>query len=339
MKRSIGLGVVLGVIFAVLIVLPASASPAAPSSEQKTFVSPEEAVKTFIGAIRRDDKAELSAIFGPGSSELSTGDEVSDRADRRRFLKAYEKKNSIEKENADKAVLQVGIDDWPFPVPIVKKGAVWFFDTAAGKEEILNRRIGRDELSVIEVMHGYVGAQREYASKDRDGDGVYPYAQKLMSSPGKKDGLYWEAKNGEEQSPAGPFMARAAGEGYHAAAEGNPSPFHGYYFRILTAQGSHAPGGAYDYVVKGNMILGFGLIAWPARYGSSGIMTFLVNQQGVVYQKDLGGNTDKEVQEIREYDPDETWKKVGQRTGLSAPDVSPGPARVRMADAQGAFGK
>ena len=288
--------------------------PAASKQKQKTFASPEEAVKDFIDAIRTDNRKELSIIFGARAvSEISSGDEVSDRAERELFLKAYDEKNSIDRKDDRKAILQVGKDDWPMPIPMVRKDSGWYFDTEAGKEEILNRRIGRNELFVIETMHAYVDAQREYASKDRDGDGVYPYAQKIMSSPGKKDGLYWEAKEGEEQSPAGPFVAKAAQEGYtRNTSTDRPSPFHGYYFRILKAQGRHAPGGAYSYVVKGNMILGFGLVAYPAKYGSSGIMTFLVNQEGIVYQKDFGGNTTRIVEAIGKYDPDKTWKKAEQ---------------------------
>ncbi len=285
---------------------------AASKQKQKTFASPEEAVKDLIDAIKADNKEEMSSIFGPKAvSEVSTGDDVSDRADRQRFLKAYEEKNSLEMKGDDKAILQVGNDNWQLPIPIVRKGSVWFFDTKAGKEEILNRRIGRNELRTIETMKGYVDAQREYAAKDRTGTGVYSYAQKLMSTPGMKDGLYWYAKEGEEESPAGQFVAKAAQEGYTRKAEtAKPSPFHGYYFRILKAQGKHASGGAYNYVVNGNMILGFGLIAYPAKYGSSGIMTFVVNQEGVVYQKDLGRNTAKVAAAVKQYDPDRTWKKV-----------------------------
>ncbi len=290
--------------------LAVSASSAASSKlKQKSFATPEDAVKAFIDAIKAEDKEELSAIFGPKDvSGLSSGDEVSDRAERGRFVKAYDEKNSIEMKD-DKAILQVGNDDWPFPIPIVKKGASWHFDTKAGREEIINRRIGRNELRVIDTMQGYVVAQREYASKDRSGDGSY--AQKFMSTPGKKDGLYWEAKEGEDESPAGPFMAKAAQEGYFKKPKPDkPSPFHGYYFKILKAQGKNAPGGDYNYVAKGKMILGFGLIAYPAKYGSSGIMTFVVNQQGLVYQKDLGRNTAKVAAAIRKYDPDKTWRKV-----------------------------
>jgi len=235
---------------------------------------------------------------------------VRDKAERERFLKNYEEKNSLEKKG-DEAILQVGKDDWPLPIPIRKTGSAWSFDTRAGREEILNRRIGRNELNVIDLLEAYVDAQREYASRDWDGDGVYPYAQKIQSTPGKRDGLYWEVKEGEEESPLGPLAARAAKEGYTRKGKTEkPSPLSGYYFRILKAQGKHATGGAYDYVVKGRMIFGFGLVAWPAKYGSSGIMTFIVNQEGAVYEKDLGKSTAKSAGAMKRYDPDPTWKKV-----------------------------
>jgi len=198
----------------------------------------------------------------------------------------------------------------------VKKGEKWYFDAAAGKEEILNRRIGRNELSVIDVVHAYVDAQREYESEDRDDDGVQEFAQKVMSDEGKKDGLFWPAKEGEESSPLGPFAAEAVKEGYRKK-EGGPTPYHGYYYKILTKQGKSAPGGEYDYVVNGNMILGYALIAYPADYGNSGIMTFIVNQDDIVYEKDLGPDTGKMAGSMEAYDPDETWEK-SEATGESA---------------------
>ena len=288
------------------------ASAAKAKAQPKTFASPEEAVKALIHAIKTDDKAGLSVLFGPGSESLiSSGDDVEDKAYRERFLKNYEEKNSLEKKGDDEVLLQVGKDDWPFLIPIRRKGSAWSFDTEAGKEESLNRRIGRNELNTIDVLEAYVVAQREYAKKDWDGDGAYPYAQKFASTPGRKDGLFWKAKEGEEESPLGPFAARAAQEGYARKGKSEkPSPYHGYYFKILKSQGKHAPGGAYDYVVKGDMILGFGLVAYPAKYGSSGIMTFIVNQEGVVYQKDLGKGTAKAAGAMKRYDPDPTWKKV-----------------------------
>lgn len=287
-------------------------SAATAKAQPKTFASPEEAVKALVDGMKTGDKAALSALFGPDSGTLiSSGDDVRDKAERERFLKNYEEKNALEKKGDDEAILQVGKDDWPFPIPVRKKGSAWFFDTKAGKEEILNRRIGRNELNTIEVLEAYVVAQREYAARDWDGDGVYPYAQKFGSTPGKKDGLYWKSAEGEEASPFGPLVARAAQEGYTRNAKTDtPAPLYGYYFKILKAQGKHAPGGAYDYVVKGNMILGFGLVAYPATYGSSGIMTFIVNQEGVVYQKDLGKGTAKTAGGMKRYDPDPTWRKV-----------------------------
>ena len=309
--KALLLPLVLALVFAVATALSAPDSSAATAkANSKTFASPEEAVKALVDAMKTGEKAELSAIFGPGSESLiSSGDDVKDKAGREWFLKNYEEKNSLEKKGDDEAILQVGKDDWPLPIPIRKKGSAWSFDTKAGKEEILNRRIGRNELNTIDVLEAYVDAQREYAARDWDGDGVYPYAQKFGSTPGKKDGLFWEAREGEEPSPLGPFSAKAAQEGYTRKSE-KPSPYYGYYFKILKAQGKHAPGGAYDYVVKGNMILGFGLVAYPAKYGSSGIMTFIVNQEGVVYQKDLGKGTAKAVGSMKRYDPDPTWKKV-----------------------------
>ena len=311
-EKALLFPLLLALVFAVASALSPPGSAAAAKAKPKTFASPEEAVKAMVDAMKAGDKAQMSVLFGPGSeSVISSGDNVEDKAERERFLRNYEEKNSLERKGDDEVLLQVGKDDWPFPIPIRRKGSAWSFDTKAGKEEILNRRIGRNELNTIDVVEAYVVAQREYAKKDWDGDGVYPYAQKFASTPGKKDGLYWKAKEGEEASPLGPFAAKAAQEGYTRKAKTEkPSPYYGYYFRILKAQGKHAPGGAYDYVVKGNMILGFGLVAYPAKYGSSGIMTFIVNQEGVVYQKDLGKGTAKAAGAMKTYDPDPTWKKV-----------------------------
>jgi hypothetical protein len=219
--------------------------------------------------------------------------------------------NKLVKENDKKMILHVGNSDWPLPIPIVKVGKNWRFDTKEGKEEILNRRIGRNEVNAIQVCLAYVDAQREYVLKDRDADKLLEYAQKFISAKGKKDGLYWEAKEGEEQSPLGPLMAKATKEGYTGKKSGGkPIPYHGYYYKILKAQGKNAQGGAYDYVVKGKMIGGFALVAYPAEYGNSGVMTFIVNHDGVLYQKDLGKDTEKIANAMKKYDADETWKKV-----------------------------
>ncbi len=280
--------------------------------KQKVFKSPEEAVKAFAEAIKAEDLRELLVIFGPSAKEvIFSGDEVADRTGRERFAKSYEEMNKLVRENDKKVILHVGSDDWPFTIPIVKKGENWFFDTEAGKDEILHRRIGRNELNTVQVCLAYVDAQREYSSKDWDRDGLFEYAQKFMSEKGKKDGLYWEAKEGEEQSPFGPLAAKAVKEGYGGGKPGGkPVPYHGYYFKILKAQGKNAPGGAYDYVVKGKMIGGFALIAYPAEYGVSGVMTFVVSHNGVVFQKDLGKETGRIVKGMKQYDPDKTWKKA-----------------------------
>jgi len=214
------------------------------------------------------------------------------------------------KEGDAKAVLEVSKDAWPLPIPIVMKRGTWRFDTRAGKEEILNRRVGRNELNTIQVCLAYVDAQRDYADLIREIDGRRKYAQQLFSEPGMKDGLYWEARPGEPPSPLGPLVAEAQKEGYKRNPDSKPSPYHGYFYRILKAQGRNAPGGNYDYVVDGNMIGGFALIAYPATYGSSGVMTFMVNQDGVVYQKDLGEDTLSVAPGLTEYDPDGTWAEV-----------------------------
>ncbi len=280
--------------------------------KQKSFQTPEEAAKALFDAAKAGDAKELLVIFGPAGKEIiSSGDEVADKAGRERFVKAYETMNKLEKETDKKVTLIVGNHDWPYPVPIVKKGETWAFDIMAGKEELLNRRVGRNELNTIQVCLAIVDAQREYAMKDRDSDKLLEYAQKFRSTEGKKDGLYWPAKEGEPQSPLGDFVAKAVKEGYGPRKPGQgPQPYHGYYFKILKAQGKNAPGGAYDYVVKGSMIGGFAMVAYPAEYGASGIMTFVVNHDGVVYEKDLGKDTAKIASTITKYDPDKTWKKA-----------------------------
>jgi hypothetical protein len=293
-------------ITAAMILVAAPASQAAGKT-QKSFSSPEEAVKSLVTAVRANDMEEMMAILGPGSRELIySGDEVADRAGREKFLNAYDQMNTLQQESENKTVLVIGTDKWPLPIPIVKKGATWVFDIREGKQEILNRRIGRNELHVIDVLQAYVDAQHEYATKDCIGGGKVEFAQRLISTEGKRDGLYWEAKEGEEESPLGPLVARAANEGY---ANADLSPFHGYYFKILKAQGKHADGGAYNYIVKGKMILGFALAAYPAEYGNSGVMTFIVNQEGIIYQKNLGKNTKRIAETMKIFDPDKNWKK------------------------------
>lgn len=275
---------------------------------QKSFTSPEEAVKTLVKAIRAHDIKEMMAILGPGSKELiSSGDEMADKVGREKFLRAYDQQNALQKQSVDRLTLCTGEDDWPMPIPIVKKGTAWVFDIQEGKQQILDRRIGRNELHIMDVLHAYVDAQHEYASRNCSGSGAVEFAQRIVSTKGKQDGLYWDAKEGEEQSPLGPLVAQAAKEGY---ANPDLSPFHGYYFKILKGQGKNADGGAYSYVVKGKMILGFALLAYPAEYGNSGVMTFMVNQEGVIFQKNLGKNTRRKAEALKLFDPDKSWTKV-----------------------------
>ena len=282
----------------------------AKSPIQKTFSSPEKAVEAMVGAVKADDFQSLLEIFGPGSRHIIlSGDPVEDQQGREWFVKHYEEKNSLE-EAPDKVTLHVGSDEWPFPIPIVKAGNGWRFDTRVGKQEILARRVGRNELNAIQVCLAYVDAQREYAMKKaHQGEGLLEYAQKFVSTPGKQDGLYWEAGEGQEQSPIGPLFAAARDEGYSKEPL-EVEPYHGYFYRILTAQGKNAPGGAHDYVVGGKMIGGFALIAYPAHYRASGVMTFIVNHDGVVYQRDLGKKTKKTAQAMKAFDPDNTWTRV-----------------------------
>lgn len=283
--------------------------------KQESFSSPGEAVKALVSAVRADNEKELLYILGPAGKDLiSSGDEAADRAGRQKFLRSYETMNSIERVSPGRAVLHVGKDAWALPIPVVKRNERWFFDTKAGKVEILDRRIGRNELNVIDVLHAYVAAQYAYADDDRSAGGCGQFAQKIISTGGKHDGLYWEAKKGQKLSPLGPLIARASEEGYTGKTYGiTLSPFHGYYFKILKGQGKYARGGAYSYVVKGKMILGFGLVAYPAQYGNSGVMTFIINQEGVIYEKNLGPKTTSIAQDIEVFNPDKAWKKVEEK--------------------------
>jgi hypothetical protein len=304
--------ILMTVMFIVLVVSNLSAK----NMNQLTFASPEAAVRAMVEALSSNDLKALEAIFGPGSLDLITsGDPAADQSDREQFLKLFGEKNRLE-QTADKVVLSVGNEDWPFPIPMVKKDAFWRFDTEEGSEEILARRIGRNELSAIQVCLAYVDAQREYALKVRNASGLFQYAQKFRSDKGMKNGLYWDVKDGEEQSPLGPLVAAAQEQGYTGKKSGGrPIPYHGYYYRILKGQGKNAPGGAYDYMVKGKMIGGFALVAYPAKYASSGVMTFIVSHDGVVYQRDFGRNTEKAAQAIKLFNPDSVWKKVENDAG------------------------
>jgi Protein of unknown function (DUF2950) len=267
-------------------------------------------VQALVEAAQRNDTTTLLAILGPEAKSLvSTSDPVSDRENRERFVKSYEEGHTLVPSGDTKVVLQIGKDEWPFPIPLIKDGAGWRFDTQEGKAEIRKRLIGRNELDVIQVCLAYVDAQREYYMRNPLNTALLQYAPKFISTKGKRDGLYWETTADEPPSPLGPLVAQARREGYKGTA-GKPVPYHGYYYKMLTRQGPDAPGGAYDYVVRGKMLGGFALVAYPAQYGVSGLMTFIVNHDGVVYEKDLGPNTATMAQSMTKFNPDKTWKQL-----------------------------
>ena len=291
--------------------VPTVKAPAAKTAAQKSFASPEAASKALADAVRARDVQTLLAVVGPASkSWLFSGDAVADRADWAKFLAAYDKKNGIVRKSDTQAVLVVGDDDWPFPAPLEKKGGKWAFDAAAGHEEIINRRIGRNELDTLQTLLAIVDAQREYAAADPDHSGFDAYARRFISSPGKKDGLYWPTPPGTAPSPLGPLVGEATKEGYRLkAGQGRPQPYHGYYYRTLTTQGKDAQGGAFNYLVNGRLIGGFAVVAYPAKHGVSGIMTFIVNYEGTVYEKDLGNSTQDNAEKMTRFNPDKTWKR------------------------------
>jgi hypothetical protein len=282
---------------------------AATTHAQESFKTPEAAVEALGSAAKSDDSKALLSLLGQGGADIvSSGDSVADTATRQRFIAAYDAKHQVAMDGDSKATMIIGQDDFPFPIPLVRKNGAWQFDTVAGRREILYRRIGRNELDAIQASLAYVDAQNEYAEKDRTGQGAGVYAQRIVSEPGKMNGLYWPASQGGDESPLGELIAQATSQGYTVG--GGRTPYHGYYFKILTRQGPNAPGGALDYVVRGKMIGGFALVAYPAEYGNSGVMTFLVNHGGTVFQKDLGPRTAEIAGQISSYNPDQTWKKV-----------------------------
>ncbi len=284
-----------------------SGTLAQQQQQQQTFQTPEAAAEALVAAAKAADARALLRVLGPdGEDIISSGDPVADANNRKLLVEAYDLKHGIEKDGDDKAMLTLGDDDWPFPIPLVRVNDAWRFDTEAGRDEVLFRRIGRNELTVIQAMLAYVDAQQEYAEKNFGGSNAY--AQRIVSRPGKKDGLYWPDAQGEPESPLGEFAARAALDGYRPGQQ--RIPFHGYYYKVLTRQGPAAEGGTLDYVVKGQMIGGFALIAYPAEYDNSGIMSFMINQDGVVYEKDLGTDTARIASRITAFNPDEGWQKV-----------------------------
>lgn len=280
-------------------------------ASQKSFATPNDAVSSMIAAVRTDDTASLKAIFGPdGKAILSSGDAVADRHQREVFVTAVDQGWSLVDGQDGRKELVIGHEQWPFPIPLARDGSGWRFDTAAGEQEILARRIGRDELAAIGFCNTYVHAQREYASQGRDGAPAGAFAQRLRSTPGRQDGLFWPVPTGQTPSPLGELAAAASMEGYEASARSAPQPFRGYFFRVLTAQGPAAPGGARSYVVGGRMTGGFALVAYPATYRDSGVMTFIVDQQGVVYQRDLGPRTVEVASSMTAFDPGPDWAPV-----------------------------
>lgn len=286
------------------------AAPALAGPQPKRFESVPAAVDALVAALRTGDQKALVEILGEAGRPLVySGDPVSDRANIARFLTEYDQRHQLQ-AGGGKVVLHVGSDDYPLPIPLVPDGPSWRWDTEAGKEEVLDRRVGRNELATMQVCLAYVDAQREYYSRDRDSNRILEYAQRFGSTPGKRDGLYWPTKSGEPPSPFGDLVVQARGEGYRATKGGGRTPYHGYLYRILLAQGPQATGGAYDYVVGGHMIGGFALVAFPAQYGVSGVMTFIVNHDGVVYEKDLGAKTAQLAEAMKRFDPDTTWRRV-----------------------------
>jgi hypothetical protein len=290
-------------------VAPAAAAPVA----QRDFASAEDAAVAMVDAVRSGEQQSMLAVLGPAAQKLtSSGDPIADQNARKKFLDDYEAKHSMESSDEGRAVLVVGNDDWPLPIPIVQSGGRWHFDSAAGSQELINRRIGRNELLTIRTLLAAVDAQEDYFERDKAGTGTGTYAERILSTPGHTDGLYWPVSKGQPPSPLGPLVDQAQSEGYPGAANrsGKQLPYHGYFFRMLKSQGPDAPGGARDYLHDGRLTGGFAILAWPAIYGSSGIVTFQVNQDGIVFQKDLGPNTARLAAAWMRFDPDLTWARV-----------------------------
>jgi hypothetical protein len=300
------LGAALLLIGAIVLLTPIPAL----ATDPKVFATPEEAAKALLDAAASDDQNAIWAVLGDEfRDKIENPDQAQERENRRRVVAGAKEALQLRADDDKTRVMVIGKEAWPMPIPIVKGDKGWSFDVGAGADEILARRIGANELATIDNLHAYVDAQVQYASEDRDGDDVLEYAQKINSTPGKKDGLYWEvpAGSGEEASPFGPFVAEKAA---YLSDHDPGDPFMGYYYRIITRQGENAPGGRYDYVINGNMIAGFAMVAWPADYGNSGVMTFVVNQSGRIYQKDLGEKTEVNAAAIQDYNPDSSWTEV-----------------------------
>ena len=305
-SRTIRAG--LPVLMAALLLVAASPSGWTAGEPPAPFASAQQAVDALVTATRNTRLGDLRQILGTaGRALIWSGDRVADRVGRDKFIVAYDHGHRLDITGSTRAVLVVGPEQWPFPIPLVRDATGWHFDTPAGVQEILNRRVGRNELNVIEVCRAFVVAQREYAARDPMGSSLAEFAQNLLSTPGTRNGLYWPTQPGEQDSPLGPLVASARAEGYQRTPVAQPIPYHGYYYRMLTRQGANAPGGSRDYIVDGHMRGGFALVAFPAKYGNSGIMTFLINQTGIVYQKNLGPDTPTIAGQLTAFDPDTTW--------------------------------
>jgi len=309
----------LAVALLVAIAPPAVAATAAQPATQRVvhsaFATPDDAALALAEAVRSGDPKALLAVVGPDAgSWLFSGDNVADREDWKSFLAAYDEKHSISEKTDGQAILLVGDDDWPFPAPLVRQGSGWAFDGEAGREEITDRRIGRNELDTVQTLLAIVDAQRDYAAEDLDGNGFSDYARRFVSTKGKRDGLYWPVEEGQPPSPLGPLISDATDEGYAFKQAKNkrhvPKPYHGYLYRMLTAEGKNSPDGAYNYLVGDKMFGGFAVVAYPAKYGASGVMTFLVNHNGIVYQKDLGDGTASTASAMQSFNPDSSWTVV-----------------------------
>lgn len=319
-KGALGNGrlALVAIVLALLLACMIGKTSAADSSDQQVFTSPNDAVTALVGAARNDDLKALQSILGSDAQEiLSSGDEAADNKARDEFVAKYDQMHRLAFDLQDRVILYIGADNWPLPLPIVQQSDGWVFDTASGKQELLYRRIGRNELFTIDILQALFYAQNEYASESRDG-GVKQFAQRIQSRTGKRDGLYWPVGKDEPQSPIGPLIASATAEGYQTGST-SPVPFHGYYYRILTQQGKNAPGGAKNYIVNGAMTGGFAFLAYPASYRASGVMTFMINRDGVLVEKDIGPDTVKLASAITEYNPDKTWDQEIDASASSSP--------------------
>jgi hypothetical protein len=301
--------VALAILGAGMACYPAPAAAQQPG--QRTFPTAPEAAKALVAALQANDEAALLSILGPEGKEIiSSGDPVEDKSNRAEFVQKYQQMHRLVTEPDGTTTLYIGAENWPTPIPLARKGGIWYFDTPAGKEEVLYRRVGRNELAVMQVCRELVDAEKEYYAGPHEGDSSRQYAQKFVSDPGKHNGLYWEPAPGEPESPIGPLLASAAAEGYSQDPNHELQPFHGYYFRLLMGQGPNAPGGARTYIIDGKMTGGFAFLAYPAEYRSSGVMTFIVDQDGIVYEKDLGPRTAEIAKTLTLYDRDATWRKA-----------------------------